>query len=86
MRTVTVCTQNFCPYCTQLKLFLKRLNIPFNEINLSDRPEDLQALKDETSFYTLPQVFAGDDFLGGYDNIIELHQAGKLLRLIGMES
>lgn len=84
MRKVTVCTQDRCPYCTQLKLFLKRLNIPFDEINLTNRPEDFKALKDETSFYTLPQVFADDDFLGGYDNIIELHQMGKLNRILGI--
>lgn len=85
MRKVTICTKDFCPYCVQLKFFLKRLGVDFEEINLTNRPEDYQALRDETSFYTLPQVFADDDFLGGYDNIIDLHQKGKLMRLLGRE-
>jgi glutaredoxin-related protein len=43
-------------------------------------------LQDETSFLTLPQVFVDDDtFLGGYDNIIELHQNGKFNKLFGLE-
>ena len=86
MRTVTICTQTFCPYCIQLKMLFKSWGIPYNEINMSERPdEELKALRDETSFYTLPQVFAGDDFLGGYDNILSLYQSGKLFKLLGIE-
>ena len=69
----------------QLKLFLKRKGIEFTEINTSEHPEVLKMLQDETSFLTLPQVFVDDNFLGGYDNIIELHQKGKFNRIFGLE-
>ena len=85
MRHITICTQNHCPYCIQLKMLFKRWGIPYQELNLSERPDDLKALRDETSFYTLPQVFADDDFLGGYDNILSLYQAGKLFKLLGLD-
>ena len=45
----------------------------------------LKMLQDETSFLTLPQVFVEDNFLGGYDNIIDLHQKGKFKRIFGLE-
>ena len=77
-KEVTVYTMNRCPFCLQLKLFLKRQGVEFTEINTSEHPEVLKMLQDETSFLTLPQVFVEDNFLGGYDNIIDLHQKGKL--------
>ena len=85
-KKVTVYTMNRGPFCLQLKLFLKRKGVEFTEINTSENPEVLKMLQDETSFLTLPQVFVDDDtFLGGYDNIIELHQNGKFNKLFGLE-
>ena len=85
-KEVTVYTMDRCPYCLQLKLFLKRKGMEFTEINTSQHPEVLKMLQDETSFLTLPQVFVdGDTFLGGYDNIIELHQNGKFNKVFGLE-
>ena len=43
-------------------------------------------MKEETGLFSLPQVFVGDDFLGGYDNIIELQQNGKLKQLLDREA
>ena len=73
-KEVTVYTMDRCPFCLQL-----------TEINTSQHPEVLKMLQDETSFLTLPQVFVDDNFLGGYDNIIELHQKGKFNRIFGLE-
>ena len=84
-KEVTVYTMNRCPFCLQLKLFLKRQGVEFTEINTSENPEVLKMLQDETSFLTLPQVFVEDNFLGGYDNIIDLHQKGKFKRIFGLE-
>ena len=84
-KEVTVYTMNRCPFCLQLKLFLKRQGVEFTEINTSEHPEVLKMLQDETSFLTLPQVFVEDNFLGGYDNIIDLHQKGKFKRIFGLE-
>ncbi len=82
---VVLYTMDHCPYCLQLKLFFQRQGIPFTEINTSAHPETLKFLQDETNFLTLPQVFVGDTFLGGYDNIIELHRSGKFQRIFGLE-
>mgnify|MGYP000382259226 FL=1 len=76
---------NRCPYCLQLKLFLKRQGVEFKEINTSEHPEVLKMLQDETSFLTLPQVFVDDNFFRRHDNIIDLHQNGKFKRLFGLE-
>ena len=84
-KEVTVYTMDRCPFFFFFKLFLKRKGVEFTEINTSQHPEVLKMLQDETSFLTLPQVFVDDNFLGGYDNIIELHQKGKFNRIFGLE-
>ena len=85
-KEVTVYTMDRCPYCLQLKLFLFCKDTASTEIYTSQHPEVLKMLQDETSFLTLPQVFVdGDTFLGGYDNIIELHQNGKFNKVFGLE-
>ena len=84
-KEVTVYTMDRCPFCLQLKLFLMFNDVESTEIYTSQHPEVLKMLQDETSFLTLPQVFVDDNFLGGYDNIIELHQKGKFNRIFGLE-
>ena len=37
-KEVTVYTMNRCPFCLQLKLFLKRQGVEFTEINTSENP------------------------------------------------
>ena len=44
-KEVTVYTMNRCPFCLQLKLFLKRKGIEFTEINTSEHPEVLKMLQ-----------------------------------------
>ena len=71
-KEVTVYTMNRCPFCLQLKLFLKRQGVEFTEINTSEHPEVLKMLQDETSFLKLQignvreaekSGFAPDEFL-----------------------
>lgn len=52
--------------------------------------EDLRkAVKDYTSWPTIPQIFIDGEFIGGCDILLEKHQNGELvqdLRKIGIES
>lgn len=34
----------------------------------------------------VPRVFIGDDYLGGYDEVVELNETGELLRLLKVRS
>lgn len=77
MPKVLVYTTPYCPYCLRAKLLLKNKNVPFEEIDVSD-----DGLRDElvtrTNWRTVPQIFIGDEFVGGYDQLQELEDDGKL--------
>lgn len=78
MAKVTVYTTEFCPYCRSAKALLKGKNIPFEEVNLENKPDELQALKARTGWRTVPQIFIGDELVGGFTELQALDRAGTL--------
>ena len=80
MAQVKVYTTPICPYCIQAKTLLKNKGVDFEEIGLHDLPPaDRQALMQKTNNYrTVPQIFIGDTFIGGFDQLAELERDGKL--------
>ena len=79
MKSVTVYTQTICPYCTAAKSMLTGKKIAFEEVNLDKRPDaEWEALQKKTGFKTLPQIFIGEDFVGGYQELSALDRSGQL--------
>ncbi len=66
MKNVVIYSINNCSYCEAAKALLKRLAIPFSEINISSDHEARLALVAKTGHRTMPQIFIDDTFIGGY--------------------
>ena len=79
MKTVTIYTRMFCPYCYRALSLLKSKNVEINEIKVGMNP-DLHAEMVERSGggTTVPQIFIGDRHIGGFDDMVALERAGKL--------
>jgi len=76
---VIVYSTTYCPYCDNAKSLLKRLNIPFEDINVEDQPELRQKLSAENGGWrTVPMIFIDNTFVGGYTDLKKLHDEGKL--------
>jgi glutaredoxin 3 len=79
MKSVLIYTKTVCPYCAAAKNLFERLGAPYREVNLDGDP----ALRDELTrrhrWRTVPMIFVGDEFLGGFDDVRALHQAGGLV-------
>ena len=83
MNKVVVYTKDNCPYCDRAKDLLKRKNIAFEEIHLSsDRFEEIEALMKRTNHRTVPQIFIGEMFVGGFNELNELDHKGELEKLL----
>ncbi len=80
MSTVTVYTTPICPYCTNAKQLLANKGVDFTEISMYDiKPEERAALSAKTGGYrTVPQIFIGETFIGGFDQLNALNNQGKL--------
>jgi glutaredoxin 3 len=75
---VTLYTWANCPFCVRAKNLLKSKNISFEEINLDGKDEELKALRERTGFRTVPQIFVGEEFVGGFTELAALDGSGKL--------
>lgn len=77
MSQVTVYTTDYCPYCTRAKNLLQQKGIAFEEKMLQSRQE-IDDLKAKTGMMTVPQIFIGDELVGGFTELSALDQEGKL--------
>ncbi len=78
MARVVIYSKNYCPFCDRAKALLKNKNVAFEERNIDGNAEEIQKLMEKTSWRTFPQIFINDEFIGGFDDMNALDQAGKL--------
>ncbi len=78
MKEVKVYSTNYCPYCTRAKQLLKSKNIAFQEIDLTNDAELREKISTQTGHQTVPMIFIGEKFIGGFDDLNRLNQAGEL--------
>jgi glutaredoxin 3 len=79
MPKVTIYTTAFCPYCHSAKALLRRKNVEFTEVDVSYDPEERQRMMKRTNGRrTVPQIFIGERYVGGSDELHALERQGKL--------
>ena len=75
---IKVYTKNNCPYCHHAMALLDRLSLSYEEINLDGDFEAISKLVEQTQHRTMPQIFIENKFVGGYDDLKQLSDEGKL--------
>lgn len=78
MAAVTIYTWTVCPYCVRAKDLLKRKGVAYKEINLDGKDDELQALQKRTKLRTIPQIFIGEELIGGYTDLAAMEDSGEL--------
>lgn len=56
------------------KKFLQKRNLAFETINVENDHKMFEELKRKTKMRTVPQIFIGEHFVGGYDQLSQLTQ------------
>lgn len=77
-KKIEVYTWGYCPFCIRAKNLLSDRGMPFTEINLDGKDEELTKLRERTGQRTVPQIFIDDEFIGGFSELSALNEAGKL--------
>ena len=78
MNRVRLYSTQVCPYCIRAKLLLRERGIEFEEIDVTGDHELRQWLVETTGRRTVPQIFIGDEAIGGFDDLRELDRSGEL--------
>jgi glutaredoxin 3 len=75
-----------CPYCVAAKNFLKSKGRDWTEVRIDLDPAEREKMIAKAKRTSVPQIFVGDVHVGGYDDMIALHRAGKLDALLAGEA
>jgi glutaredoxin 3 len=78
MKPVTVYTTPYCPYCTRAKALLAERGVPFTEVDVEDDDARRAWLVKATGQRTVPQIFFGEESIGGFSELRALDQAREL--------
>ena len=82
---ITMYSSAICPYCVMAKNFLKSKGHAWTEVRIDTDPVARDAMMAKARRTSVPQIFVGDVHVGGYDDMMALHRAGKLEPLLAGE-
>ena len=79
MPKITIYTTMLCPYCVMAKRLLKQKGVEYEEVNVgvsSSKRAEMQARAG--GCHTVPQIFIGEQHVGGCDELYALDKSGGL--------
>lgn len=83
MKKIEIYTTPTCPFCRAAKGLLGQKNASYKEIDVSRDPELRRAMTQRANGRrTVPQIFIGDQHIGGFDDLNALERAKKLDALL----
>jgi len=82
MKKILIYTTTICPYCVRAKALLTRKGFSYEEINANDDKTRDEMIKKSGGMRTVPQIFIGDQHIGGCDELYALEKEGKLDQLV----
>ena len=83
---ILVYTSANCPYCTWSKRLLDKKQASYEEIRVDQDEAVRVQLQSRTKRTSVPQIFIDDFHVGGYQDMVELDQEGKLDKLLNNKS
>ena len=75
------CT-NWCGRCIAAKKMLDDMDITYKEINIEKENLSRDDLAKLTGGSTVPQIIINDNPIGGFNELLQLNQSGKLKELL----
>jgi glutaredoxin 3 len=81
MAKIIVYSTDPCSFCERAKQLLKVRELEFNEVNLAKDPAGRAQLVEETGMLSFPQIIVGDVLVGGFQQLVQADQSGRLAEL-----
>lgn len=76
----------FCPYCVRARQLLDSKQVSYTDINVENRPELRREMMARSGRHTVPQIWVGEEHVGGYDDLALLERRGRLDELLLLAS
>jgi glutaredoxin 3 len=78
MSEIVIYTTDPCSFCARVKGILSAHGLEFSEVNLSKDPTGRVELAQTTGMMTFPQVVVDGQLLGGFREVQEASEDGRL--------
>ena len=79
---VIIYTSSLCGFCFRAKSLLKQKNINFQEIDVdNDYEKRIEMIEKSGGRSSVPQIFFGDQHIGGCDDLFKLDRNNELNNL-----
>jgi glutaredoxin 3 len=86
-KPITMYATAVCPYCIQAERLLASKGVTnITKIRVDVDPAKREEMMTRTGRRTVPQIYIGDEYVGGYDDLAALERAGKLAKLLDGET
>tara|TARA_B110000438_G_scaffold23702_1_gene21759 strand:+ start:409 stop:666 length:258 start_codon:yes stop_codon:yes gene_type:complete len=83
MQKVVIYTGPMCNYCSAAKHLLSKKKVDYTEYDIAIDQSKMEEMQKRTKgARTIPQIFIGETYVGGYDELKALEVAGKLNSLL----
>tara|TARA_B110000008_G_scaffold35649_1_gene31958 strand:- start:683 stop:934 length:252 start_codon:yes stop_codon:yes gene_type:complete len=82
MKNVIIYTTKTCPYCYKAKSLLKSLDVSYQEVSVDFNSKLRAEMASRAGKTSVPQIWFGEEHIGGCDDLHELHAAGNLLKAL----
>ena len=83
MKPVTIYTTQTCGFCLRAKQLLADRGISYEEVDVTGDDEARAKLVERADGRrTVPQIFIGEEGIGGYTELAQLDREGKLQPLL----
>jgi len=69
---------DWCPYCARARSLLAAKGVTVEEIDIEAVPGAREAMEARSGHSSVPQIFIGEQHIGGCDELQALDAAGRL--------
>ena len=75
---VVIYTTRWCPFCIRAKALLDQKGVSYREIPVDGDPATRQRMAERTGQTSVPQIWIGEQHIGGCDQLYGLERSGGL--------
>ena len=78
MPNIVIYSADYCPYCRRARAVLDRKGARYTVLDVNRDPQLWREMSDRSQRDTVPQIFIGDQHIGGCDDLVALDRRGGL--------
>ena len=83
MKNVVIYTGPMCNFCSAAKHLLNKKKVIYTEFDIAVDPSKKQEMQYKTNgAKTIPQIFIGNHYIGGNDQLQAANRSGELDKLL----